>query len=212
MPYYVMKEMPDIKGTGERVVYPSLATIESMSTEELAREIASCSGFNVGDIEGILKQTSIEMAHQMAQGRSIKLDGIGTFTPALAMRKDVEREEAGENGQHRNAQSIEVGSVNYRVDMSLVRRINGRCTLSRAPWKPGRSSKKYTPEQRLELTQKYLEENPYLTVYEYQKLTGLLRTAATNELKEWANQPNSGIDIAGRGVHRVYVKKKEGEE
>ena len=46
----------------------------------------------------------------------------------------------------------------------------------------------------------------------YQRLTGLLQTAATKELKQWADLPESGIDITGRGSHRVYVKKKVATE
>ena len=42
--------------------------------------------------------------------------------------------------------------------------------------------------------------------------TGLLQTAATKELKQWADLPESGIDITGRGSHRVYVKKKVATE
>ena len=201
MAYYVMEEMPDIHKTGERVLYPRFAT------EQLARNLSESSGFNVGDIIGIVKQLAIEMSHQMAEGRSVKLDDIGTFTPALMLRTGKEREEAGEKAKHRNAQSIVVGKVNFRVDMSLVYRINGRCLLERAPWKTRRSSQKYAPEQRLALAVKYLESHSFLTVSEYQQLTGLLRTTATNELKEWAALPDSGIDTAGRGAHRVYVKK-----
>ena len=40
----------------------------------------------------------------------------------------------------------------------------------------------------------------------------MLQTAATKELKQWADLPESGIDIAGRGSHRVYVKKKVATE
>ena len=113
----------------------------------------------------------------MAEGKSVKLDGIGTFSPSLALCKD--RRKKGRKGEtHRNARSIVVGSVNFRVDRKMVRRINGRCLLERAPWKSQRSSQKYTPEQRLALAVRYLEEHPFLTVYEYRKLTGLLRTAA----------------------------------
>ena len=46
------------------------------------------------------------MSHQMAEGRSVKLDDIGTFTPALMLRTGKEREEAGEKAKHRNAQSL----------------------------------------------------------------------------------------------------------
>ena len=179
MAMYVMEEMPDIHGTGEQVLYPRFAMIDQVSTEDLIRQIASSSGFNVGDVEGVITQIGIEMA----------------------------REKTGEGETHRNARSIVVGSVNFRVDRKMVRRINGRCLLERAPWKSQRSSQKYTPEQRLALAVRYLEEHPFLTVYEYRKLTGLLRTAATNELRQWAYTPGSGIGIDGRGTHRVYIKK-----
>lgn len=94
MAMYVMEEMPDIHGTGEQVLYPRFAMMDQVSTEELIRQIASSSGFNVGDVEGVITQIGIEMAHQMAEGKSVKLDGIGTFSPSLALCKDKEREKA----------------------------------------------------------------------------------------------------------------------
>ena len=109
MAMYVMEEMPDIHGTGEQVLYPRFAMIDQVSTEDLIRQIASSSGFNVGDVEGVITQIGIEMAHQMAEGKSVKLDGIGTFSPSLALCKDKEREKTGEGETHRNARSIVVG-------------------------------------------------------------------------------------------------------
>ena len=208
MARYIMEEMPDIQKTGKRITYPKFARIDNASIKELAQRVGDVSGFSAGDIEGVLLQTAIEMAHLMAEGRSVKIDGIGTFTPSLALCRDKEREEAEEGAKHRNAQSICVGGVNFRVDRTMIRNINERCRLERAPWKPQRSSKKFTPEQRLTLALKFLDEHAFLTVRNYQRLTGLLQTAATKELKQWADLPESGIDITGRGSHRVYVKKK----
>lgn len=197
---------------GQRITYPKFALIDNASIKELAQRVGDVSGFSAGDIEGVLLQTAIEMAHLMAEGRSVKIDGIGTFTPSLALCRDKEREEAEEGAKHRNAQSICVGGVNFRADRTMIRNINERCRLERAPWKPQRSSKKFTPEQRLTLALKFLDEHAFLTVRNYQRLTGLLQTAATKELKQWADLPESGIDIAGRGSHRVYVKKKVATE
>jgi predicted histone-like DNA-binding protein len=136
MAMYVMEEMPDIHGTGEQVLYPRFAMMDQVSTEELIRQIASSSGFNVGDVEGVITQIGIEMAHQMAEGKSVKLDGIGTFSPSLALCKDKEREKAGEGETHRNARSIVVGNVNFRVDRKMIRRINGDVC-----WKEPRGSR-----------------------------------------------------------------------
>lgn len=149
MALYIMEEMPDIHKTGERILYPRFAMIEQADFMSLVQKITDVSGFKPGEIEGILKQTALEMAKLMANGCSVKLDGIGTFTPALTLREGKEREEAGKTGKHRNAQSIVVGNVNFRVDRDLTRKINERCFLERANWKSRRSSQKYTPEQRL---------------------------------------------------------------
>lgn len=208
MARYIMEEMPDIQKTGKKITYPKFARIDNADLKVLAERVGSVSGFSAGDIEGVLLQTAIEMAHLMAEGRSVKIDGIGTFTPALTLGKDKEREEAGEGGTHRNAQSIFIGGVNFRVDRRMIRNISDRCRLERAPWKRQYSSNKFTPEQRLALAVKYLDTHPFLTVSEYRRMTGLLQTAATNELKQWGHQPDSGIGIAGRGVHRVYIKKQ----
>ncbi|MDD3039211.1 HU family DNA-binding protein [Bacteroides sp.] len=208
MARYIMEEMPDIHKTGKKVTYPKFARIQKMSTKELAKRIEDVSGFSAGNIEGVFLQASIELAHLMANGYSVKIDGIGTFTPALALCEGKEREEAGGGGTHRNAQSIVVGGVNFRVDRTMIRNINSRCNLERAPWKRQSSSQKYTPEERLRLALEYLDKHTFLTVREYRRLTGLLQTAATKELKQWAYEPNSGIGIDGVGSHRVYVKKK----
>lgn len=209
MAYYVMEEMPDIHKTGERVLYPRFALTDQVSTETVAKTVAERSSFTTGEVEGVIKEVALEMARQMAQGRSVKIDGIGTFSPALVLRQDKEREDAEGDGPRRNARSIVVGRVNLRVDMDLIRETNVRCNLERAPWKTRRSSQKYTAEQRLQIAVKYLDENPFLTVTQYQRMTGLLHTTAAKELKQWAAQEESGIATSGCGSHRVYVRKHE---
>ena len=77
------------------------------------------------------------------------------------------------------------------------------------PGNPHRSSKKYTPEQRLALAHQYLDKHAFLTVSIYRQLTGLVRSTATVELRKWAHTPGSGIDTSGIGSHKVYVKRKE---
>lgn len=206
--YYVMKEMPDLKGTGERILYPQFAQIEQVSTRQLAESIRSKSTFTEGEIEGLIRMITHEMVHELAQGHSVKLDGIGTFTPSLALQPGKEREEADGEGGRRNARSILVGNVNFRADKKLVQEVNLHCRPVRAPWKARRSSQKYTAEERLHLAQQYLEAHPYMTVADYRKLTGLLRTAATEELRQWASEPNTGIEASGRGSHRIYVRRK----
>lgn len=148
MARYIMEEMPDIQKTGKRITYPKFARIDNASIKELAQRVGDVSGLQCRrHRRRIAPDPAIEMAHLMAEGRSVKIDGIGTFTPSLALCRDKEREEAEEGAKHRNAQSICVGGVNFRADRTMIRNINERCRLERAPWKPQRSSKKFTPEQ-----------------------------------------------------------------
>ena len=46
--HYVMKEMPDLQGKGERVTYPQMVLLGQSSTRELAEYISLRSGFSPG--------------------------------------------------------------------------------------------------------------------------------------------------------------------
>lgn len=203
---YLMTELPDLKGTGEQVTYPQMVMRGQTGTRELAKYIAQKCAFAKGVTEGVICEIGEALAHELAMGFSVKIEGLGTFTPALALRNGKQREETGEDATHRNAQSIRVGKVNFRADGELLADINSQCNLVRAPGKAARSSQKYSPEYRLELAKKYLEEHPYLTVQTYCQLTGLLPTTAGTELRKWAGMAHSGIGTSGRGSHKVYVK------
>ena len=188
---YQMKEMPDLQGTGEPITYPKMVMTGQTSTRELAEYIAMTSGFSKGVTEGII----CELGEALA--------------PALSIYPDKEREQPQESTTKRNARSIYVSGVNFRTDKALIRETNHWCELERASWKPARSSKKYTPEQRLALAHQYLDKHAFLTVSIYRQLTGLVRSTATVELRKWAHTPGSGIDTSGIGSHKVYVKRKE---
>ncbi|MEL5895629.1 HU family DNA-binding protein [Bacteroides sp. GD17] len=209
MPNYVMKKMPDLKGTGETITYPQMVMTGQTSTRELAEYIAMKCAFSKGVTEGVICELGEALAHEMGLGRSVKIEGLGVFTPTLALFPDKEREKPEENATKRNAKSIYVGGVNFRVDKALLKETNEWCHLQRAPWKPACSSNKYTAEQRLSLAQQYLNEHPYLTVRGYQQLTGLVRATATVELRKWAHTPGTGIGTSGYGSHKVYIKREE---
>ena len=66
MARYIIEEMPDLQKTGKRITYPKFARIDNTSIKELAQRVGDVSGFSAGDIEGVLLQTAIEMAHLMA--------------------------------------------------------------------------------------------------------------------------------------------------
>ncbi|OKZ07330.1 MAG: DNA-binding protein [Bacteroides oleiciplenus] len=205
MAEYEMQEMNLPNKEGKRVLYPRLVQRGQADTEYIARILSQKSSFSKGDVTGLLQELADELAYQMGQGKSVKLDGIGTFVPALTLRKDRERETGEEDSTRRNARSIAVGGINFRPEKSLVAYTNYHCELERSQQKFHRSSQKFTPEQRLQRAKQYLSEHPYMTVSDYCRLTGLRHTTASLELKKWAGQSETTITTSGRGTHKVYI-------
>lgn len=209
MAEYEMQESNLPNEEGKRILFPRMKLWNQVDLEYIAKNINYASTFTPGDIMGLVRSLTQEIANQMAQGNSVKVDGLGIFTPALGLRQGKERESGEKGGRRRNSMSICVQNINFRADKQFIEETGRRCILSRSELKPGRSSKKYTPEQRLELAQKYLEEHPYMKVPDYCQLTGLLRNTAAKELKRWSEIPETGITTQGRSSHKLYVKRKE---
>ena len=85
-----MQEMPDLNQTGERRSYPRLILDGQTTTDELAGAIAAATTFGAGEVKGLLGALAERLAVEMRRGKSVKLDGIGTFTAALGLREGFE--------------------------------------------------------------------------------------------------------------------------
>ncbi len=207
MAKYVMQEMKNLHKEGETLLYPRMVIDGCCETEELVEIITKGSTLRKGEVMASLQLIADGMATMMAQGRSVRLEGIGLFTPCLTLKDGKEREDTGENSTRRNAQSIEIGGINFRAEKTLVRDTNSQCNLQRqrGDWRCNKS--KLSPEERLILAQNHLKSNPTLTIGEYAEITGLSRTVAGKELKEWAETPESGIYFKGKGSHKIYIKR-----
>ena len=175
----------------------------------MAKYISLTSTFSPGDIKGAVQALVEAIAHSMGEGRSVKIDGLGIFTPTLGLREGFERESGEPDEQRRNAMSICISGVRFKPDKTLLRETAGQCTLERTSWKFRKSSQRYTPQERLKLAQDYLAEHSFMTVADYERLTGLLHTAAACELRMWRETEGSGISCHGRGSHRVYVARQD---
>lgn len=209
MAEYEMQELSLPNGEGKRVLYPRMVIRQQASLEQIAERIQHASTYSKGEIIGLVQELARQIAAEMAEGKSVKIDGLGVFTPALGLRKDKERETGEEGEPRRNASSICMRTINFRADKQFIQEAAVRCTLERSKRKFRRSAKDLTPEQRLKLAQDFLQKNPCMNVSEYTRLTGLLRDAAAKELRKWAAQPDTGITTSGRSTHKVYIRRKE---
>lgn len=205
MAEYNMQELTLPNEEGKRILYPRMKLYGQVNLENIAEKIAYASSFTQGDIIGLIQSVTDEIAYQMGQGYSVKIPKLGVFTPALGLRKDVERESGEEGDTRRNAASICLKDVHFKADKELVRKTAQRCHLKRSTEKFQRSAQVFSPQERLERAKAYLQKYHFMSLADYCQLTGLLKTSASRELKEWVAQPDSGIGCKGRGTHKIYV-------
>lgn len=60
--------------------YPQAVTVgEPVTTDEIAQLLADFSSVSVGDTYNVLKNLARAMSIYMSNGRSVKLEGVGTF-------------------------------------------------------------------------------------------------------------------------------------
>ena len=206
MAKYIKQEMIDLSGKGEEKVYYRLQTERNIDFKELTQQIEEHHNLmNRGLVNSVMAYVVDEMAELLGKGYSVTIDGLGTFRASIGLEEDKDMDTFDSDDTKRNARSLRLTGINYRSDKELVKKANRHCKLERA----GESRLHHTPytkEERLKLAHQYLEEHGAMRVVEYMELTGLSRTKATLELKEFRQDTSSGITFVGRGSAKVYVK------
>lgn len=206
MAHYVMEEMNIPHRDGQKRLFPRLINLKSLSHEDLVNHVAHHSGFERGTVEGVLIRVVECIGELMgSQGASVHVEGLGTFTPKLALKEDREQEE-GDTPTHRNARSICVDGVTFRPDREYILRIDKNCELQRSPYKDTirPNACPYTPEQRRTRLTEYLAETPFINGKKYAELNAMPHTAACKELQKMTEGDNALLVCQGRGSHRVY--------
>ena len=203
---YIKKEIADLNGTGHTQAIYKMKT-QAMSHDEFV-DLCSREGAMPKDaIEGVLTLIHDKLALSMAEGFSVKINGLGTFIAKLGMRDGV-LPDAFEPGETKhNAKNIKVTGVSYRADKELISNTSRKCVLI----KEGESRLKKpttTLEERIAKARKFLEEKPLMRVMDNAWLTGLSRTTASIELRKIANDPTSGITSTGRNSQKYYCLRK----
>lgn len=205
---YAMKEMRDMRGGGKTILYPRMVIKRCVPLGELLRNTLRYTTFSPAEAEGVVREFVRGLAGALAGGCSVKVDGLGVFTPALGLKKGKEREQPGGTGGRRNASSIEISGANFRPDKEFIRMMNERCTLRRSGKSFSLKTSGYSEAERLAVAKSYLASESRLSVRMYAELVGISATSASRELRRWAEDPVTGITTDGRGTHKKYVLRK----
>ncbi len=205
MTQYIKKEMADLNGKGTTQAYYRIKTFGKLESDEFLEACAKHSGISKGAVVGALEAVAHELAFRIANGYSVKIDGIGTFGGKLGVMKGKELDSFEEDEQKRNAQSLHVTGISFRADKALVRNTDALCDDLKRAGESRLKKSEYSLEERIALARKFLEKNVVMRISDYVNLTGLSRTTATLELQRLDGAPESGIVSSGRRSTKVYV-------
>ena len=207
MAKYIKQEIPDLNGTGRTQAYYKMK-LRPMPHQQFVSMCAKGGTLDESTLLAALSRISDRLALFMAEGFSVKLDGIGTFHAKLGVMSDKEPDAFEEGEQKRNAKSIHVTGVSYKTDPQIVREMRRTCVLEKGGESRIRKPK-LTLEERIEKAREFLKKNMFMKVPDYVALTGLSRTTATTELRKLAHNPSSGITFRGRGSQKYYVLREK---
>ena len=203
---YIKQEIPDLNGTGRTQAYYKMQ-LTPKTFEEFISQCAREGRMEEAHILGVLRLVSEKLALCMAEGYSVKIDGIGTFHAKLGVRSDMLQDAFEEGEPTHNAKSINVTGVSFRADPDLTDATRRKCTLERGGVSRIRKTK-FTLEERIQKAREFLETNMFMRVPDYVRLTGLSRSSATKELRQLALNPSSGITSRGSRSQKYYVLRK----
>ena len=207
MAKYIKQEIPDLNGTGRTQAYYKMK-LRPMTHQQFVSMCAKGGTLDESTLLAALSRISDRLALFMAEGFSVKLDGIGTFHAKLGVMSDKEPDAFEEGEQKRNAKSIHVTGVSYKTDPQIVREMRRTCVLEKGGESRIRKPK-LTLEERIEKAREFLKKEMFMKVPDYVALTGLSRTTATTELRKLAQNPSSDITFRGRGSQKYYVLREK---
>lgn len=200
---YVKQEINDLNGTGRTQAYYKME-LRPMNYRAFVSQCAREGHMEESAILGVLSLVSEKLALCMAEGFSVKLEGIGTFNAKLGVRSDMLQDAFEEGERARNASTIHVTGVAYRADNDLISNTAEKCELRKGGVNRLHKSK-YTLEQRVQRAHEYLKKNTLMRAPDYAELNGLSRSVATVELRKLARDPSSGIRSKGERSQKYYV-------
>ena len=208
MAKYIKQEFPDLQNTGKTQAYYRMQIDYHLNYNQFIEQCTHHGGMQRSTLVGAIAHVVNELALQMAMGRSVTIDGIGTFHAQLGVRRDQVQDAFEANEETRNALTLEVSGVSYKADRGLVEMVNEHCYLERGGVSRLKKSK-LTLEQRIAKAREFIVKYSTMSVDDYAQITGLSVSSASRELRKLRKDPSTGITFNGRGSNIVYVLANE---
>lgn len=205
---YCKQEMPDLHGTGEQKSYFRPVKYTNIHGEQLFKRMGmDGSGLSEETMYAAVRIIRETLIHYLSLGHTVTIDGLGSFRLTLGLKEGKVMEPTDDESDEtkRNAQSVEVKKVRFRVDRNFLQELNMATHLERTETQHLKRPET-TKEERLQMALDYLDSHAFFRAADYAKLTGISLSAAHCELRSLVADETSGLKTNGKGSHIVYVK------
>ena len=205
---YTKREMPDLDKTGQNKAYYKTETIGLIDSEQLIDYMSTIgAGVTKPMVKAVLAHLSSTISHLLSMGYNVSIDGLGQLSLKIGTKEGREVESMDDNKTKRNAASLEITGVNFRVDKAFLKELNKISTLERGETKRLQRSP-HTIEIRLQKLKDYLTQHSRIDVQTYANMVKMSYSSAYRELEKFVTNPDSGISTTGRKHYKVYLLKK----
>ena len=184
MAKYIKQEFSDLHNTGKTQAYYRMQIDHHLTYTQFIEQCCCHGGFQRSVLVGAVAHVVHEMALQMAMGRSVTIEGLGSFHAQLGVNRFQKQDAFEEDEQARNALSLVVKGVSYKADRELVSIVNEHCTLERGG--VSRLMKtSLTLDERIAKAHEFLGKYSTMNVADYADITGLSVSSASRELRRY---------------------------
>ena len=214
MARYEVHEMHKGMGKGEKVLYPKMPIYSQFDYDKVVELIHDYSpSFSKGAIRGVLDGLITAMRSALPMGHTMKIDGLGVFSPSLEFCDKKEQGQAADQTDGRKPKDdynhVRVKSINLKVDKELLDQINRENTFVKVDSKVHRcKALSTTIEERQQRALQMIRQRGFITLTDYANANGMSNPAASRELKRIVSDPASGITTKGSAPHKVWVERK----
>ncbi len=209
MAYYELKEMPDMRDEGKRRVYPKLKRQETVSFKSFIHKLKRYNrAIPESTWDSLMMDVSKVLAEELANGHTVKIDGLGVFSLSLEFADDKATEMTSDD-EKLNYRKVKVRDILYRPDKELLKEVRNEAKFERETG--GVKKLKVVPftyEQRRDNAINYICSHGFMNLRTYVEMNGVSRTQASLDLKKIEQDPESHIGSTGNRTHKIWVEKK----
>lgn len=221
MANFVLQELAEGMKDGKKTVFPKMQIYSLHDFETVLKHMQTYAGnFSEGSMRAVIDALVSTMASWMPLGHNIKIDGLGVFSLSLGFDTSTPKEQQIANGNTINAvddadnvlltknRHICIKSINFKPDPELLKKMNRVADFDRVETEiqvPRKCT--LSKEERLSKAISILRANGFMTLTDYALATGLSRSVASNDLKAFVAESDSGITTRGSHSHKVWVLK-----